>query len=380
MARPNSNIGSFSDFNIGGTGSTILSDYRWQGASSPGGSIAYEVGQIVEYENQLWVAINNSDDSTPSVTSTDWRAIQAVDSQSVVLITHNIESTPSTVQRDQLFLVGNLAYRKVTDGSFTANIDDFVIADAFGRLPQRTYDAGTFFVRPGRLVVTNAAPLTIGNAVPFPTVEGGEVTLVAMAEDLRQGDLWIDEFDGRTSTYVATNSDRVFTPVQRSNGTVYTLRFPSAGATVNINISQEDFDRIPAGSNVTVTITGADTMEYVFTGLQAIIDENDNPVLRYFLQRPSTQFPDIRDDFALFADTAIFPDETGFTQPTPNRIFALDPFRVSALSGSWIQIGGAHVDGGADFNFGTFRTPIETPLNFGTFSDPTGPALNLGAF
>lgn len=376
MARPNNSIGIQGDLSLGATG-ILHSNSLWVGDdTSPSGtgtvnSVEYVAGETVVHNDQLWVALRTNDNSEPSVTNPDWRAIQAVDSQSVVLITHNIESTPSTIQRDQLFLLDTLAYRKVSEGSITVMRSNFIISDAFNRDNIGIHPAGTYFVIPGRSVIVGTEPFNITGTTVFPTLATPGFSLVANGEDLRQGDLWIDEFDGRTSTYVATNFERTVDPGSME---AFTRGLDGNTPRLFVQIPVSDFDRLPRGEFISATFTDVAGAEVELSnGLrqETAPTDGNNKFLVFSLLPPEA---------AIFSDMARFPNDPDLAEnPAPERVYDLRPIRLSVLGGSWIQIGGLHVDGGANFEFGTFRAPVETPLNFGTFEIPTGPALNLGA-
>ena len=82
MARSDSNIGIFNDFNPG-EGFYVKSDSNWVGGgqgstagqSDPGVSIAYTVGNIVHHNGALWTCLRNNDNVEPGTSDQDWEIV-----------------------------------------------------------------------------------------------------------------------------------------------------------------------------------------------------------------------------------------------------------------------------------------------------------------
>ena len=412
MARPSNNIGVFGDLDLGGTGNVLLADFQWMGDPSGSPSLAtvrYPVGSIVTHNDQLWRSITDSDaqpndNQEPTDASAFWESISGNQAEAVSVIAHNIEGDPvdlnsgtmderqaqaqlaarpvtstdttSIIQLGELFLLDNRVYRRSSVGSISVTRRNFVfVTDT--RDINLMYFEGTYFVLPGRYIVRQTMPAITGiTPTTFPNLDSAGFELIALGEAARQGDIWIDEFDGRVSARVATTTSRsiraVGARVNNINGVTAYLDTDTGPGTLRVSISEEEFNRLPdadgALPNISGIVTDANGDEQQFNFLKETpADVNDGP---FFLSSllTTTQANLVRSD--------AFPDSGQLA--APNRSLTWPLMLTNVGGGSWIQIGGLHVSGGADFDLGSFNTPRTLELNFGTFDAPAGPSLNLG--
>ena len=411
MARPSNNIGVFGDLDLGGTGNVLLADFQWMGDPSGSPSLAtvrYPIGSVVTHNNQLWRSIVDTDatpndNQEPTTASAFWESISGDQSEAISVVAHNIEGDPvdlitapttarteqarlaarpvlptdttSIIQLGELFLLDNRVYRKTNVGSISVTRRNFITINDT-RDNGVMYFEGTYFVLPGNSIVRQTMPAITGITVTtFPRIDTPGFELIALGETARQGDLWIDEFDGRVSARVATTTSRTIRAeaarVNNVNGVTAYIDSETGPTTLRVSVSEIEFNRLPDADglpNIRGIVTDADGNDQQFNFLKETpADPVNGP---FFLSSLLT----ITEANLLRSDA--FPDNTLLVAPL--RSTTWPTMLTTVLGGSWVQIGGTEVRGGSNFNLGGFDDPITLGLNFGTFDAPAGPSLNLG--